>query len=108
MFKYWMLCLCYVFPLVVLNAETLSQQDELKAIEEEIQVLKKRWHQINLKEMKDEVEGQGLMIADWEGYRRELEQIRQLEKEDDQIEQRIKKLEERKIELIKQQPHLLD
>lgn len=78
-----------------MSAETASKQVEQIRLEEEIQVLKEQWHQINLKQLKEEVKGQGLMIADWENYARELEQIREQEKEDDQIEVQIKKLEAR-------------
>lgn len=102
MLKKGMLCACCLLPLVSWSAETTSTQDELMAIERELQTLEERWHQINLKEMKEDVEGQGLMIADWEGYRRQLELIRQQEKEDDQIEARIKELEKRKAQLLHQ------
>jgi chromosome segregation ATPase len=95
-----MLCACCLLPFIGWSAETASTQEELMAIEKEIQTLEERWHQINLKEMKEDVEGQGLMIADWEGYRRQLELIRQQEKEDDQIERRIKELEKRKAQLL--------
>jgi hypothetical protein len=98
----WILCAC-CFHSLWAWAENPSPYNELSAIEQQIHVLKERWHQINLLEMKEEVKGQGLMIADWEAYSQELQLIRQQEHEDHQIELKIKKLEERKAELLKKQ-----
>lgn len=96
----WIFCVFCLLPLLTL-AETSSVQGELAEINLEILALKKHLHHDRLEEMKEEVTGQGLMIADWEAYARELELIRQQELEDKQIEAQIKKLEERKAQLLK-------
>ncbi len=98
----WILCLCSLLPFCSWSAAS-SPSSELEMIEEELQVFKDRLYQHRLKEMKEEVEGQGLMIADWDAYAKELQLIRKQEEEDNQIKQQIKKLEERKAYLIKQQ-----
>lgn len=100
--KKWILCVICILPLSTW-AETAFEQSELVAIEHEILALKVRLHRDRLKELKEEVKGQGLMIADWEAYAHELELIREQKKEDNQLELQIKKLEERKAQLHKKQ-----
>lgn len=78
-----------------------SSQGELTVIEQEIQLLKDRLHRIQIEEMKEEVEAQELMIADWDAYAKELEFIRKLEEEEKQIQFKIQELQERKANLIK-------
>ncbi len=96
----WILC---IFSLLPFNGQATSTQSELKMVEEEMHVLKKHLHQNQLKEMNEEVEGQGLMIADWDAYARQLEFIRKQEEEDRKIQMQIQYLEQRKAELLKQQ-----
>ncbi len=83
-------------------SEMTSSSTELNRIEKDIQVLKDRLHQEQLKEVKEEVKGQELMIADWNAYAQELELIHRQQEENKQIQIQIQKLEERKAYLIKQ------
>jgi hypothetical protein len=97
----WMI-LCMLSLLFLDGQATLSPQSELKMVEEEIRALKKRLHQDQLREMKEEVGGQGLMIADWDAYAQELQLVRKQEEEDNHIQMQIQNLELRKAQLLKQ------
>jgi hypothetical protein len=91
-----------------ISAEMLSssEQNELVAIDHEILLLKKNLHRDHLLEMKEEVEGQRFFIGDWPTYAQEIELIQQQKKEDDQMELQIKKLGERKAQLLHKRQHL--
>lgn len=91
--------LCFSFPLLGLD-ELTPQQRELVEIEKKIQTIKERLQEKRLIEIKEEVEGQEFMIADWEAYRRELERIRKEEEEENRIKIEIKLLEQRKAFLL--------
>lgn len=93
----------FVFLTLGVEATVLPSHSELKIIEEELQALKKRLHQNQLKEMKEEVKGQELMIADWDAYAQELQLIRKQEEEDRYIQMQIQNLEQRKSLLLNQQ-----
>jgi queuine/archaeosine tRNA-ribosyltransferase len=97
----WILSFFCIVPFWT-SAELLSssEQNELSTINHEILALKKKLHHDHLLEMKEEVKGQGLLIGNWEAYSHELELIRQQKEEDDLIELQIKKLEERKAQLL--------
>jgi hypothetical protein len=84
-------------------AQTSSPNNDLTAIDQQIQALRDRIHQGELREMKEEVEGQEYMIADWDKYAEEVQQIRKQELENDQLRLQIKKLDERKQQLLRQQ-----
>ncbi len=80
-----------------------QNQEELKAIDQQIQEIKARLQGSHLEEMKEEVEGQGYMIADWEKYSQEIQEIRKQIKEDDQLKKQMDSLTQRRRELMKQQ-----
>jgi small-conductance mechanosensitive channel len=84
------------------EAARSTSQNELKKIEEEIQVLKNRLSQDQMKEMNQDVESQGLMIGDWDAYADAVQLIRQQEERNHQIQQQINKLEERKASLVQE------
>jgi DNA repair exonuclease SbcCD ATPase subunit len=98
----WLLYAFCFLPLGI-RAETSTEPSELMQIERQIQMLKKHLQQGRLEEIKEEVEGQRDMIADWGAYAHELEKVRQHQEEEHRIEKQIKKLEERKTQLLKQQ-----
>jgi transketolase N-terminal domain/subunit len=75
---------------------------ELKAIDKKIAELKAEYHKEQLTEMHKEVESQELMIADWEAYGKEVQEIRKLDIQTDKILKEIEELEQRKNTLIKQ------
>lgn len=83
-------------------SEESSQKNDLDAIEQQIQVLKNSLKQHELKEMDIEVKGQGDMIADWPAYSKDIEQIRQQDEKERQIQSEIQQLERQKAELMKQ------
>lgn len=97
----WILYLCCILPFCGWS-EQASNVSKSSEIDKEIQVLNQRLDQIQVKEMKEEVESQGLMIADWDAYAKEVELIRKQEEEEKYIQMKIKELEERKAELLKQ------
>lgn len=98
----WIFCLLSVLPCYII-AETASSPSELQTIDQEIQLLKSRLHKNQMEEMREDVEGQGLMIADWDAYAKDVQQIRKIENDSEMIREQIKKLEERKAYLIQQQ-----
>ena len=105
-----MICFLFFFsflslsPLLPLRGEvsSLSTQNELKMIEEKINLLKLQLNANQKEEMKKEVVGQELMIADWSPYAQDLESIQKLESQNNQIRDELKALEERKRQLIDQ------
>lgn len=99
--KKWILYVYFILPFFSWS-EMPSSQNELQMIEKEIPSLKDRLHQNRLKIMKEEVEGQNDMIADWNAYAKKLEFIRKQEEENQQLQQQINKLEERRKSLIEQ------
>lgn len=94
------------FSLVYTVVANSSLQDELNIVNEEIQSLKSSLNNNQTTEMKKEVEGQRFMIADWDAYAKDLEQVHKLEEQDEQIRQQIRKLEDRKVDLIQKQSQL--
>ena len=80
------------------SAEENIEKVERNQIEDEIKDLKAQLKKVRLKEMDEQVKGEGLMISDWEKYRQELEKVRKQEEEDREIEEKIERLEERKLE----------
>jgi hypothetical protein len=101
----WIFYLLSLLPFYAI-AEASPYQSEVQTIDQEIQSLKSRLHKNQAAEMKKEVEGQGLMIADWNAYAKDIEQIRKLEDQDELIRKQINKLEERKAYLIQQQSQM--
>ena len=97
----WILLACCVLPMFGWSQEALEKK-EVADIEQKIEVLKKKLKQERLKEIKEEVDGQESMIADWEGYREDVEQIRKLDEKELQIEKEIEQLEQQKAQLLKQ------
>lgn len=87
-----------------------TQQSELNSIEHRIQVIESHLEKDRLGEMREEVKGQGYMIADWNAYSNELEKIRQNRDEQKQMELEKQTLQDKRKDLLRQtsQPsHLL-
>lgn len=78
--------------------------NELVIIEQKIEALKERLSDNRLVQMSEEVEGQEMMIADWDAYSRELQRIQKKQEEDKSIENQIRVLEQHKAWLLKQKP----
>ncbi len=100
--KKWILYLSFFLPFFGWS-EVLSNEKKLTLIEHEMKVLKERLKQIQTQEIEEEVKGQGLMIADWEAYAKELELIRKQENEEKKLRLKIQQLEEQKSNLINSQ-----
>lgn len=75
----------------------------LPSIEKEEMELKKRLREEHLKEMNEQVDSQGKMIADWPKYSKDVEQIKQLDDKTRELEKQLEELENRKAELLKKQ-----
>lgn len=89
-------------PFLSAAAVGSSFQDQLNGIDQKIEVLTKELEEIRVKELSEEVKGQGLMMADWSAYAKEVELIRKLEIKEDEIQLQIDRLQEVKANLIKQ------
>lgn len=101
--KKWILYLLCLMPISGMAETTSSMQSELNQLNSEIQSLKNQLKKIRFEEMKEDVDGQGLMIADWDAYAQDVEQLHSLGQNERQIVQQIKRLEERKASLLQQQ-----
>lgn len=86
----------FIFCLLPLLGWAQNPND---AIDQKIQVLKERLKEEHLKEMDEDVQGQGLMIADWEKYRKDVEQIRKTNDKAQQLQKEIEQLELQKSQL---------
>jgi len=95
----YLLCLLPFYMM----ADPSSAQTELKVIEEKIQALKNLLQENQTTEMDEEVRGQGLMIADWDAYAKDLQKVDKVEERDRVIRLDIQKLEERRSSLMKDQ-----
>ncbi len=76
---------------------------EVIRMEKEEMELKKRLREQHLKEINKQVDSQGKFIADWPKYSQDVEQIKVLEEKTHELEDQLRKLEERKTELLNKQ-----
>lgn len=97
----WMISACCLFPIFGYSNH-FPPNTELESIEQRIQILQERLQQSQLIEIKEDVEAQRFMIANWEAYSQEIQELRQLENEEEQIQLQIKELEQRKAQLLQQ------
>jgi hypothetical protein len=77
-----------------------QKADLLQAIDKKIEELKEEMHKEQLIEMKEEVDAQGLMIADWPAYAEKVVKIRKIDEKELQLQKKIDELEERKKKLM--------
>ncbi len=101
----WIRLMTLLLPMMGWAQDSSSQESsqQLNEIEHELTILKKKMHDTHVKELNDEVQGQGYMIADWQAYSREVQEIKDLKDQERQLQIRIDHLERRKAALIKQQ-----
>ena len=92
---------CIFLPLLGFS-QTSIPTTELEKVESEIQILRSRLYQNQLHQMRQEIESQDLMLANWKGYGKEIEHIRKQEEEERQIEEQIRQLEAKRQHLLKQ------
>lgn len=76
--------------------------DLIQAIDKKIAELREEMHKEQLVEMQEEVEGQGLMIADWPAYGQEVMRIRKNEIKNSRFQKKIDELEQHKQALLKE------
>jgi hypothetical protein len=98
----WILCIFCILPFQGWAEQSVSKS-EIELIEKQIQELKKRLHENEVKEMKEEVKAQEYVIADWDAYSKEVQHVRKREELEEQIDREIKKLEEQKARLQQSQ-----
>jgi hypothetical protein len=97
---------CLIFICLAFMRGGYSEQVNFLSIAEidkEIKELNQILHQSYMEEMRDEVDSQGFIIADWDKYSEEIQKIKQKEDEAKQIRKRINELEKRKAELLEVQ-----
>lgn len=100
----WVGLMILLLPVMGWTQDSASQTPQkLGEIEQELTILKKQMHELQVKELNDEVEGQGYMIADWPAYSREVQEIKDLKEQEKLLQQNIDHLERRKAALLKQQ-----
>lgn len=104
MFKKSMIMGLAVFCLPMLMWGKMDQphSSSIVEVDEKIAELNRTLHKYYLQEMYEEVEGQGLMIADWEKYGQEVKRIRKKEEEIQLIQEEIHQLEQRKAQLLQE------
>ncbi len=100
----WIGFMTLLLPMMGWAQDSVSQQtsQQLGEIEQKLTILKKKMHEMQVKELNDEVEGQGYMIADWQAYSREVQEIKDLKEQERQLKAHIDHLERRKAALLKQ------
>ena len=99
MLRHMILAVCFLFPWMAWSEVPSPSQKDVKVLEQKIGELQARLENLRLKEMDQDVQGQGLMIDDWEAYRKDVEQVRQSEQEENQIQREIEKLKQQKEQL---------
>jgi uncharacterized membrane protein YccC len=104
-FKRWIIYIYCFIPLWSWSQSASSPPDELKGIDQQIQNLKNQLHEQEAIERQEEIKGQGLMIADWEAYSKEIERIRRQQDIESHIQQQIDQLEQLKTGLLKPNTH---
>lgn len=87
-------CLCSFY----LQSLTVSE------IDEELFKLKQQLKDYQLKAVDEQVQGQGLMIADWAAYSQDIQKIKEDELHIRQIKEQIKQLEQKKAQLQQSTP----
>lgn len=103
MLKKW-ICISFSCLSMMGGVQASELQNELTLIDQQIQTLKAHLQQYHIEEREEDVQGQDYMIADWEKYADQLERIHQQQGEVRQVRQQIEKLEQRKAQLLQQQP----
>ncbi len=76
--------------------------DLITSIDKKIGELREEIHKEQLVEMQEEVDGQGLMIADWQAYGQEVMKIKKNELKTNRLQKKIDELEQRKQALLQQ------
>lgn len=99
MLRRWILYTCFLLPVLGWTEEASRERSEKDELEQEIKELKDQLNKGRLKEMDEQVKGEGLMISDWEKYSQVLEKVRQQHEDDREIKEKIESLEERKVKL---------
>lgn len=77
-----------------------DKQKQIDAIDKEIHTLQTELEGLRLKEMNTDVKSQGMMIADWSAYAKDVEQLRKDENAEKELESHIKTLQEQKTRLL--------
>ena len=95
----WIIYLSSVFLFAGCSGEN-EKKKELELINIEIQTLDAQLHTLRMKEMKEDVNAQETMIANWPAFAKDTEQLKQDEDKEKQIQAHIKQLEERKAQLL--------
>ena len=100
-----MINLIVLLLILCVPAMVLADQEseiEVKKLNKKIAELKAEYHREQLSEMRQEVNAQDYMIADWENFSDETQDIKKSDLHTDKILKEIEALELRKNTLIKQ------
>ena len=94
--------ICFLLP-VLGWGQPLSdaEKQELQVIEQQLADLKSRLHRLQLKDMRQEIDSQEYMIADWEKYGEETLSLRNIEHDAGAIQKQIQALKQRRDQLLK-------
>ena len=77
----------------------IPSNEAIQSINARITQLREQLHEVKMQQMRNEVQGQDYMIADWTAYEQELKDIRADQEVIKKIQNEIDHLEKRKIEL---------
>lgn len=95
-----------LIPFACLTEEMRSLQPQrLTQIDRELDELQKERHSLRQVVMKKELEAQNLMIDDWKGAAKKIEEMQDHEKEVYRIEKKIEGLEQEKQTFFERTPH---
>lgn len=99
-FIFIFISLATTFLFCLLRADDDQQhQQEINRIDQEITGLKARLYKSQLDEFNKEIEGQEHMIANWKKYEEDVQEIKQLEDNEEQLQKQIEALEQKKMQL---------
>lgn len=90
-------------PLLLATSFLCAEPVTVYDLDQEIQSLRKELHHYELKKVDEQVDGQGLMIADWEAYGRDIQRVKEDQDKIIELQKRIETLQKKKEGL--QQEH---
>lgn len=98
--KLWFIFIC--FPLFI-QADDINS-DPVLQIDKQIAVLKDKIQKLSLEQSNEDIESQDYMIADWEKYSDEMEDVKNKQIQEQKLIEQIRVLEAKKAQILKERP----
>lgn len=98
----FILCFSFAFFSAHANESNASSTNQIVVIDQEIEVLQKKWHSLRLKSMQEEINSQPLMFSEWAEYATHIKKSEDYEDEAGLIQKKIDILKAKRADLIKE------